>query len=63
MCHKIISDECIVLIDDFKNRKCYPIIFKYYDVLEEGERMVAFKKKKNIDVSNNDIEIYIKDIR
>lgn len=63
MCHKIISDECIVLIDDFKNRKCYQIIFKYYDVLEKGDRMMALKKKKNIHVSNNDIEIYIKDIR
>lgn len=64
MCHNVISDDCIVLIDDFNNRICYhQIIFKYYDVLEKGDRMISLKKKKNIEVSVNDLENYKKDIR
>ncbi len=63
ICHSIINENCIVLIDDFINRPCYHIVLDYYHVVEKGNRMISLKKNNNKKVSLNDIEKYKYDIR
>jgi len=64
ICHSIIDENCIVLIDDFINRPCYHIaVLDYYDIIEKGERMIALKKKSNKKVSLEELEKYKYDIR
>lgn len=64
ICHSIIDENCIVLIDDFINRPCYHMaVLDYYDVIEKGERMIALKKKTNKKVSLEELEKYKYDIR
>ena len=46
----LISSDCVVVFDDFLNRRQYHVVLDYYDILEKtvDERMVILKKKKNI---------------
>tara|TARA_Y200000002_G_scaffold271729_1_gene226229 strand:+ start:10361 stop:11149 length:789 start_codon:yes stop_codon:yes gene_type:complete len=63
-CHNIIDENCIVLIDDFIDRKCYHMaVLDYYDIIEKGERMIALKKKTNKKLSLEELEKYKYDIR
>jgi protein O-GlcNAc transferase len=49
-CFDVINDDCLIIFDDFLNRKHYHVVLKYYDIVEKtiDERMVVLKKKKNI---------------
>jgi len=49
-CFDVINDDCVILFDDFLNRPHYHIVLNYYDIVEKttDNRMVALKKKKNI---------------
>lgn len=51
-CFNVINDDCVILFDDFLNRKQYHIVLDYYDIIEKtsDNRMVALKKKKKISV-------------
>ena len=60
---KVIDKDCIVLIDDFLNRKSYHILLDYYDIIEKGERMAALKKKENINIPDNLLTKYENDVR
>ena len=61
--HKVIDKNCIVLIDDFLNRKAYHILLNYYDIIEKGERMIVLRKKENCIVSDEILEKYKNDCR
>lgn len=53
--YSIIDDDTIVIIHDY-NRPDYQLVEKYYDVIErldEGQGIVALKKKKEIIEDNN----------
>ena len=52
-----ISDNSILIVDDFV-RSYYSFILKYYDIIEKGERLCVFKKKKNIKMNQGDITKY-----
>ena len=50
-CHSVINDDCIIIFDDFLNRKYYHIILGYFTIIEQTDDncMVILKKiKKNI---------------
>jgi hypothetical protein len=61
--YKVIDDNCVVLIDDFLNRKSYHLLLDYYDIIEKGDRMVALKKKENIKISDDLLKKYENDVR
>mgnify|MGYP003387738527 CR=1 FL=1 len=60
---KVIDKDCIVLIDDFLNRKSYHILLDYYDIIEKGERMASLKKKENINIPDDLLKKYENDVR
>jgi hypothetical protein len=62
-CCKVINKNCIVLIDDFFNRKSYHVLFDYFDIIEKGERMVALKKKENAVISDEILQNFENDSR
>lgn len=43
-----ISDDCLIVFDDFLNRKFYHVVLDYCDIIDKGKRMVVLKKKKNM---------------
>jgi protein O-GlcNAc transferase len=60
-CFNVISENCLIIFDDFLNRKHYHIVLKYYDIIERtGDNvMVILKKKTNcIPPTNEIIEKY-----
>ena len=63
-CFKVMNYNSIILFDDFKNRDYYHIVLDYYNIIDNGTRMVVLQKKKNILPPNKDIiNKYIKDQR
>lgn len=42
--------DCLVIFDDYLNRKFYHVVEKYYDIIDktEDKRMVVLKKKEDI---------------
>jgi len=48
-CHSLINNNCIILLNDFIQRKHYHIILNYFDIVEKSKNnnMVALKKKNN----------------
>jgi len=48
-CFDVITNNCIILFDDFLNRPEYHVVLDYYDIIEQTDdnRMVALKKKTN----------------
>ena len=56
-CFDVIDPNCIILFDDFLNRKQYHIVLDFYDVVEKTKdnRMVVLKKKPTITSIPNDI--------
>ncbi len=46
-CFSSISDNCLIIFDDFLNRKQYHIILDYFDIIKltRDKRMVILKKK------------------
>ena len=58
-CHKLINNNCIVIIDDFFKRTHYHKVLDYYNIINKtnDDRMV-FLIKKNIDVPENIIKYY-----
>jgi hypothetical protein len=64
-CFDVISIDCVILVDDFYTRPTYNILLDFYDIIEytEDKRMIALKKKYNIDKPNIIlIEKYEKDM-
>ena len=59
----LIDDNCIVLIDDFRNRKSYHVLLDFYQIVEYGERMVALKKKNNTIIPQHIFQKYENDVR
>lgn len=60
-CYDNISDECMILFDDFLDRPHYHIVLNFFEIIEKGNgRMVVLKKKENIDreALKNAIEKY-----
>lgn len=56
-CFNVIKDNCIVIIDDFLNRKHYHIVLDYYDIIDktEDKSMVVLKRKLDIDKPNDEL--------
>jgi len=57
-----IKDNTVILFDDYKNRKHYHILEEYYDIVQQIDIMVVFKKKIKVD-PRKDIKRYILDPR
>ena len=59
-CYYIIKDNCMIAFDDFLNRESYHIVLKYFDIIEKTKdnRMVILKKKKDVNIPKELIEIY-----
>ena len=59
-CHDIIRDDCLILFDDFLNRKHYHIVLNYFDIKEktQDERMVVLTKKQGVYVPRELINKY-----
>ncbi len=47
-CFSSIKDNCLIIFDDFLNRKQYHIVLEYFDIIKitRDKRMVILKKKK-----------------
>lgn len=60
---KVINKNCVVLFDDFLNRKSYHVLLDYFDIIEKGDRMVALKKKENAVISDEILEKFKNDCR
>jgi hypothetical protein len=56
----LISDNCLIIFDDFLNRKQYHIVLDYFNIvgLTKDKRMVILKKKKCDAPSLNIIKKY-----
>ena len=61
-CYDEISDNCLIMFDDFLNRKNYHLVLNHYDIVEKTieNRMVVLKKKKNATPPKDLIECYEK---
>ena len=59
-CYDVIKDNCLIVFDDFLNRKQYHIVLEYFDIIEKTKdnRMVILKKKKNVNIPKELIEKY-----
>lgn len=49
-CFNVVDDNCIIIFDDFLNRKQYHSVLQFYDIIEKtnDNQMVILKKKKDI---------------
>lgn len=58
--YNFISDDCIILFDDFLNRDIYHIVLDYYTIIEKGKnnRMVVMVKKSGLSVKKELIKEY-----
>ena len=59
-CFDTMKDDCIMLFDDFLDRKYYHIVLNYFTIIEKtnDNRMVALKKKKDVKISRDVISKY-----
>tara|TARA_B100000035_G_scaffold307363_1_gene310518 strand:- start:126 stop:698 length:573 start_codon:yes stop_codon:yes gene_type:complete len=59
-CYDVIKDNCLIIFDDFLDRKQYHIVLEYFDIIEKTQdnSMVILKKKKNVNIPNELIEKY-----
>ena len=57
--HAHLSNECVVLLDDFVSRSFYNVVLKYFDVLEKSDSMIALAKKPNVTVPSEEIREYV----
>jgi hypothetical protein len=59
-CYNCISDNCLILFNDFLNRKSYHIILDYYEIIDktDNNKMVVLKKKIGKNISKELIEKY-----
>lgn len=57
-----IKDTTIILVDDYRDRKHYHVLEKYYDIVDRIDRMIIFKKKSKVD-TRKEIKRYILDPR
>lgn len=59
-CFSEINDNCIIIFDDFLNRKQYHIILNYFDIINmtADKRMVVLKKKCCESPTENLIKTY-----
>lgn len=62
-CYNSINDDCLIVFDDFFNRKYYHIVLDYFDIIDKtnDNLMVVLKKKKDLVISKELIEKYEKD--
>ena len=53
----ILNDNCVIIFDDFLNRKQYHTVLNYYDIIERtnDNQMAILRKKKDILSIPNDI--------
>jgi len=56
-CFDVISDDCVIIFDDFLNRPQYQVVLDYYEIIEKTQdnRMVILKKKNNINCVPNEL--------
>jgi glycosyltransferase involved in cell wall biosynthesis len=56
-CFEMISDDCLIVFDDFLNRPYYNDVLEFYDIVRKTEDnvMVVLKKKKGIDGPSQDL--------
>ncbi len=49
-CFNNISDNCLIIFDDFLTRNYYHVVLEYFNIIDKTEdnRMVILKKKENI---------------
>jgi len=49
-CFGAITDECLIVFDDFLDRPQYHVVLTYFDIIEKtkANRMVILKKKKGV---------------
>jgi len=61
-CYDCINDNCLIIFDDFFNRKKYHIVLDYFDIIDKTNNniMVVLKKKKNMVIPKELIEKYEK---
>lgn len=59
-CFDVIDENCVVLFDDFLNRKHYHVVLDYYTILEHtaDKHMVLMKKKPDTTMDYNTIRAY-----
>ena len=62
-CYNCINDNCLIIFDDFFNRKYYHIVLDYFDIIDKtnDNLMVILKKKNGKIIPNELIEKYEKD--
>lgn len=66
-CYNVISNDCLIIFDDFLKRPQYNIVLNYFDIIEKTKdnNMVLLKKKiiwlyhKNLLKNMNLLEIKI----
>lgn len=48
-CYKLISDNCLIIFDDFLDREHYHIVLDFFDIIDKtiDNKMVVLRKKKN----------------
>jgi hypothetical protein len=59
-CYNVISNDCLIIFDDFLKRPQYNIVLNYFDIIEKTKdnNMVLLKKKDNIVIPQELIEKY-----
>lgn len=63
-CFDAVDDDCIIIFDDFLNRKEYHTVLDYYDIIDKSdENIMVVLKKKNVSPPKPEIikeyELYI----
>jgi hypothetical protein len=59
-CYNVISNDCLIIFDDFLKRPQYNIVLNYFDIIEKTKdnNMVLLKKKDNMVIPQELIEKY-----
>jgi hypothetical protein len=60
-CFDVINDDCLIIFDDFLNRKPYHVVLDYYEIIDKtiDNVMVVLKKKNVTKPSDELINSYI----
>lgn len=51
-CYEVVNDDCLIIFDDFLNRKFYHVVLDYFDIIDKttDNSMVVLKKKPNLSI-------------
>ena len=57
-CFNYISDNTLIVFDDFLDREYYHIVLDYYEIFEKGNNLVVLQKKNVEQPDENLIKKY-----